>query len=594
MTGTGFLTGFVAGLTPPPEMTISEWSDENVILPDTSAEPGRWRTDRAPYQREPMDECTNPRAWAIVLHCSAQTGKSQILLNVAGYHIHHSPCPMMLIEPSLPMAEGFAKDKLDPLIAATPVIRDKITSNTILHKQFAGGSLTLIGANSAASLAMRSIKVVLADETDRYPPSVGEEGDPLLLAWKRTQSFRMHGAKLIAASTPKTKGTSRIDGLFELSDKRYYHVPCPHCDHEQKLVWEGVKWTAGKPETAEYLCESCGSLISDSQIKMAVKKGRWIAEAPFTGIAGFHIWQIYSPFSTLAEIVRDYEASEGKPAERQTWWNTVLGESWDASEAPGSDAATLFSRREKYPPNVCPRDAAAICASVDVQHDRLEVLIGAFGVGNECWLLDLVKLYGDTSTDAPWSRLEETLLRRFPHALNPGRTLPIEAAAIDSGFRTQKVYDFARKNMTIGRLWYAVKGLSGEGKVPWTQSKEKLKSGTRLYLVGIDDMKTEIYRRLGFQPGVGFHHFREADCFDLDFFKQVVEAERVRVVHDTKGFPKREWWNPMRARNEGLDLLVYLEAVHRSLNIDHKARLATFRAPVQRPDFGALAEAFAG
>lgn len=591
------IDGLRDGLQLPPDYTVSEWADMNVRLPLEAAEPGRWRTDRAPYQREMMDVLADPDVHTVTLHTSAQVGKTAVELNGIGYYIHHSPAAMLRLDPTLEMAEAFSKDKLDPIIRSTPALAERVageksrsSSNTIYHKQFPGGSLTITGANSPTSLRMRSVKIVWADEIDAYPASVGDEGDPIRLAYKRTQTFRSSGAKLVVASTPKLKGLSRIDSFFEQSDKRYYFIPCAECAEFQKLVWDNVLWDRGKPETAAYACPHCGSLMTDAAIKRQVKLGHWRASEPFNGHAGFHIWQIYSPWSSLEEIVKDYEEAKDRPNLLQTWWNVVLGEAWDGDEALGVEIPELMRRREPYAEDELPTGIAILTAGIDVQSDRLEMLVKGYGVKDEQWIVAYYVIHGDPTAEGVWRLLEEQLTRTY--TLADGFRLRIEAAAVDSSYNTQRVYDFAARNWRMGRQWFAIKGVAGQGVVAWSRSKISLKGGAKLYLVGIDALKEEVYGRLTVeQPGPGYHHVPISDAFGQPFFEGLT-AERVRTVYDTRGYPRREWFNPPGARNEPLDMSVYADAAHKSLNIDHAGRIANRSPKAKLEDVAAVAALF--
>ena len=141
---------------------------------------------------------------------------------------------------------------------ALPISRARDSGNTTLHKIFPGGHITACGANSPASLASRPIRVVLFDEVDRYPVSAGSEGDPISLGKKRSATF--WNRKIAMVSTPTNKGASRIEMAYEDSDQRKFFVKCPHCQHPQEMKWANVKWDEGKPETAKYSCQECGTL----------------------------------------------------------------------------------------------------------------------------------------------------------------------------------------------------------------------------------------------------------------------------------------------------------------------------------------------
>lgn len=211
---------------PLPRLALSDWADTyRHLSPEASAEPGRWDTSRAEYQREIMDEISNRHRERIVVMSAAQIGKSEFLLNVCGYYIHQEPAPILLLQPTIHMAQDFSKDRIAPMLRDTPAIRGKVaeaksrdSENTILHKKFPGGHLTLAGANAPSQLASRPIRILLPDEVDRFPPSAGTEGDPLSLAIQRTANF--YNRKIVIPSTPTIKGYSRIEHEYLQSDQR--------------------------------------------------------------------------------------------------------------------------------------------------------------------------------------------------------------------------------------------------------------------------------------------------------------------------------------------------------------------------------------
>ena len=184
-------------LKPPPKLTISEWADEyRKLSPESSAEPGSWNTSRAEYQRGIMDALSDPYIETVVVMSSAQVGKTEILNNAVGYFISQDPSPMLVVQPTLDMAQTWSKDRLAPMLRDTPILsglvkdpRSRDSGNTTLHKVFPGGHVTACGANSPSSLASRPVRNVFCDEVDRYPVSAGTEGDPVSLAKKRSATF---------------------------------------------------------------------------------------------------------------------------------------------------------------------------------------------------------------------------------------------------------------------------------------------------------------------------------------------------------------------------------------------------------------------
>ena len=265
------------GMKPPPRQTLSEWADQHRMLsPESSPEPGLWRTSRVPYLREIMDTLGDPLVRKVVWAAASQTGKTELINNYVGQCIDQNSGPMLVVQPSLDMAKTWSKDRLAPMIRDTPRLRGKVadarardSGNTVLHKVFRGGHLSIVGANSPSGLASRPIRDVLFDEVDRYPASVGTEGDPISLGEQRTRNF--WNRKVFFVSSPGDLETSRIWPEWLASDMRRYFVPCPHCDQHQVLVWKSVKWesaevdgeTVYRPETAVYVCGECGSIIEE-------------------------------------------------------------------------------------------------------------------------------------------------------------------------------------------------------------------------------------------------------------------------------------------------------------------------------------------
>ena len=595
------IEGLIEGMRLPPDYSVSEWADANLMLsPELAAEPGPWRTDRAPYQREILDSLADPAIDVLVFKSSAQVGKTSILTAGIGYYIDHAPSPMLAVQPTLDMAAAFSKDKLDPVIRDTPCLARRVSpekarsgGNTMYYKGFPGGQLSIAGANSPTSLRMRSVKLVWADEVDAYPKSAGREGSPVKLAYKRTQTFRENGALLFLSSTPTVKGISEVDEWYEQSDQRHYLVPCAHCHTHQKLVFENIVWEKGDPDSAMYSCEECGVLNTDIEIKRGVKQGYWQADKAFNGIAGFYIWQIHSPWSSLASIVREYEDAEGKPGDMQVFHNTVLGLSWDDAENAPADVETLLNRREIIDPDVLHENAAYVAASVDVQGDRLELLVVAYGPNMERWTLSMEKHYCNPRSEAAWQWLENQLsTRRYMHPT--GNKLRIEVAGIDSGYCTQEVYAFCTKWQALGRPWFAVKGVAGEGRPAFELSKTRAKGGGKLFAIGVDDCKTHLYACLAMmEPGPGYVHIADRPEFGREWLTQLT-CERVHVTHDNKGYVKREWHCPPGARNEAIDLMVYNYAVVRGTNVDIGARLASFYEERGSSGFEGVASMFMG
>jgi len=561
----------------PPPTTVSEWAGKYRILSsESSAEPGRWNTTRAVYQKEIMNTWLDQSVKELVIMSSAQVGKTEIVNNIIGYHIHLDPAPILLLEPTLEMAESWSKDRFAPMLRDTKVLnklvkdpRSRDSGNTLLHKLFPGGHISIVGANSPASLASRPIRLVLCDEVDRYPVSAGTEGDPVSLARKRSITF--WNRKLLLTSTPTTKGASRIEAAYLQSDQRHYHVCCPHCGKYQTLKWMQVKWetlkdennkNVHKPETARYVCEHNNCRIQESDRSAMIRQGKWIADAPFNGIAGFHLNELYSPWVTLEQIVKEFLQAKLLPETLKTWVNTTLGESWE-EDGETVDADILFERREDFgvPKVGVPEEVVLVTAGVDVQGDRVEIEVKGWGVGEESWSLDYRVFYGNPAESYVWDALDSYLLK--PIRTASGISLNIASVCIDSGgHHTQNVYEFCSTRAMRGI--FAIKGLSQAAKPIIGRPSKSNRFGLRLYPIGTDTAKEVIYSRLRLrEPGPGYFHFPMQR--DIEYFLQLT-AEK-QVTKFTKSAPKREWIK-IRSKNEVLDCTVYALAALKLLNPD--------------------------
>src|SRR6478609_8064235 len=207
------------GALPDPLLTISQWADKYRTLSQrASSEPGRWRNERTPYLREIMD-CLSPSSPTerTVFMKGAQIGGTECGNNWIGYVIHQAPGPMMAVQPTVEMAKRNSKQRIDPLIEESEVLRKLVQSprsrdsgNTVLSKEFPGGVLVMTGANSAVGLRSMAARFLFLDEVDAYPGDVAGEGDPIALAEARARTFGWR-RKAFLVSTPTIAGRSRIE-----------------------------------------------------------------------------------------------------------------------------------------------------------------------------------------------------------------------------------------------------------------------------------------------------------------------------------------------------------------------------------------------
>lgn len=563
---------------PPPKLTVSQWADRfRVLSSESSFRAGPFSTDDAPYQREFMDVCGDPRIPRVVGMWGSQLGKTEGLNNVVGFYIDQDPAPILMLQPTKEMAEAWSKDRLAPMLRDSPRLRGKIaesrardSGNTILHKQFAGGHLTIVGSNSPAGLASRPIRVLLLDEIDRYGASAGAEGDPTSVAESRTSTFP--NKKIISVSSP-TVEEGPIGKLWAQSDQRWYQVPCPHCGHEQKLEFgdkntqHGLKWDAGKPDTAHYVCRACAAVIEESDKPLMLKRGRWVAENPDSAIPGFRISAIYSPFFRWSELIARFLRDKADPLKLQTFVNTILCEFWveggervDESVLAGHlEAFPRGTDPENNPQPIVPRGVGILTRTVDVQGDRIETAVWGWGEREESWRVDFELIPGDPATKQPWDALQQTLGKGYVH--ESGAPVPVSVTFIDTGgHHSQEVYNFARRNARL-RV-FAIKGSSMQEGVQILSPPKHHKSARVVwYEVGSYTGKVALMKRLlrVTKPGPFYIHL--PNDIDPAHLEQFLNEKLVRRFPN--GRPVGVWVRT--GPNEQIDLWVYAWAALHTL-----------------------------
>lgn len=591
--------GFFEVFKIPTRRTVTQWADEFRFLPSKgAAEPGKYRSSRTPYMREPMDclSVLSPVQDVSVM-AAAQTGKSESGNNWIGYVVDEAPGPMLLVQPTVDNAKRYSKQRITPMILESPTLAAKVienksrdSGNTMLEKEFPGGILILGGANSAAGLRSMPIRYFFGDEISNWPADVDGEGDPLKLAVQRTNTFGRK-RKIFKTSTPGIKGVCRIEGEYLKTDQRKYHVPCPHCGHKHVLEWKNFvipKTDDGvpMPDKACMACPSCGGVIEERHKTDMLNGGEWIPTRPELESPirrGYHISGLYSPigWKSWAEVANEWIEAQGDPKALQAFVNNVLAETWEEEYSARLDAEGIASRAEMYELLTVPEGGLIVLAGVDVQDNRLEVVQRAFGVGEESWLVNHAVIFGDPGRDEVWSQLLNVLNMPLRHA--SGGYMQTYAACIDSGGHyTHEVYAFTRKHRA--RHLLAIQGRPGSKPVLGKPTKQDInirqqvvKKGAQLWPVGTDTTKSLIYGRIKRdEGGTGTYHWPLG--LSKDYWKQLTAEKQVTKM--VNGFPKRFWVKADGDRNEALDCEVYAYAALQYAYTRHNR--ATFWEQMQR------------
>ena len=562
-------------LEPPPDLTLSQWADKyRQLSSEASAEPGRWKTSKAPYQREIMDAITDITIRKVVVMSAAQVGKTDaMILNPIGYYMHYEPSPIMVLQPTIQMAETFSKDRLTPMLRDTTVLSDKVndksrtSGNTILQKIFPGGHVTMVGANSPSSLASRPIRILLADEIDRYPVTAGNEGDPLLLAGKRLTTF--WNRKEVNVSTPTIKGLSRIEVEFEHSSRGEWNVPCPCCGKLQPLVWANVVFDKNDLSEIRYVCNECGTISSEVEWKEQFKDGHFVHEDPDNPIKGFHLNTLASTLTNWHDVVEKFivaneEKKKGNVEMLKAWTNTELGETWE-EDGETIEEDELIKRCEKYGCEV-PEEVLYLTAGIDTQDDRFEVEVVGWGVEYESWGIKYAVFYGDTGNinDPVWNELDQFLMQTFER--EDGTQMKIVCTCMDSGgHRSNQVYKFCKQRFS--RKVFAIKGSNNSAAAYIQKPTKNNREKAYLFTLGVDTGKSWLMDRLKLtDEGPGYCHFPKDEKgmsrgYDRKYFMGLTSEKK--VLRYKMGRPYFAWEIKDKGehkRNEALDCRNYATA----------------------------------
>lgn len=576
------------GLKPLPKTSVSQWADNYRMLSSgISAEPGKWKTSRAPYQKDIMNAFTEPGIHRVVVKSSSQIGKSDMMNNVIGRFAHLDPCAIMMIQPTIDMAQDYSKTRIAPMIRDTKVlnnlfydVKSRDANNTILSKVFPGGRLIMCGANSPAGLASRPIRILLADEVDRFPDSAGTEGDPVDLAAKRMTTFWNSCMGLF--STPTNEGSSRIDEEYLAGTQEEWQHKCPNCGEyhllrhiDMTVDYKEIKTPSGKKTVivndVKWRCPHCGFSFSEKEMKQTPQK--YIsrnADALKNGIRSFFVNGFTSPWMTWSKIMREWLEAKGDPEREKVIMNTVFGESYKQKGA-FEDEQIFLRRRESYGAEL-PNGVLLLTAAIDTQDNRLEYEVVGWGKEEECWGIRKGIVLGAPNQARTWKEIDSILDKTYHFA--DGKGLKVVRTFIDSGGHyTSDVYNYCQKNFYKQR--FAIKGRGGPG-IPLIYKIAKANNAKApLILLGVDDGKQQIMDRLSIDsPGPLYFHFPQDEGikelsnrgYDDLYFKGIISEHK--KVYKRNGVLREVWETTKNVRNEPLDLRNYNLACMKSLKPD--------------------------
>jgi phage terminase large subunit GpA-like protein len=551
---------------PRKRLTASEWADAEFVLSKKSGpEPGRWRTDRNPPLREPLD-CMSSTSTVqdIVLKFPIQFGKSEVGRIFVGYTMDHDPGPIMACLPGEVSMKKWINQKLNTMIEETAAVQRALTSissrdssNTKEFKDFLGGQLYVEHAGSPARLKSTTVKKLLVDEFTEFAANLQTGDDPQMMLEDRTSAFPSTYKRLYVSS-PGIKGLCRTDDLYQKSDQRRYHVPCPHCDEMQPLEWSGLHWNSDGSHV-RYVCRECGCEIEEHHKTDMIKRGRWVPENPGAKIRGYTINCLYYQiglgprWATLVEMWRE---AQNDPAKLKTFINSRLAEAWEDPAMKKVQVNAIQDRAEPYRLRTAPTGVCAITAGVDTQDNRLAVHITGWGKHMAAWTLDYIELMGDPENDDVWIALIDLLNRPIEHV--NGHLLPIMATAIDAGgHRTEAVKNFVRSKK-IRRPLCIFGAVPNNAPVLSKGKPQDInyrghydKRGVMIHHVGTVGIKHKLFGRMATD------HEKQPDARLLHFSEDLPPEYFAGIVSETFNPRKNRFEIRRGARNEPLDTLVY-------------------------------------
>lgn len=589
----------LAALYKEPPMTAVEWADKHFYLSsESSYHEGKWHT--APFQVALLNAMGNDLIRTVNVIKSARVGYTKMLMANHGYKVQHKKRNLLMFCPTDPDAEGMMKRHVDTMIRDVPVLLalapwhgKKHSDNTLDAKCFENKKmLWCLGGKAARNYREKSPDEVVYDELSKFDADIECEGSPTMLGDKRLEGSTYK--KSIRGSTPGIAGQCQVSRAAEKSSRfMRFHIKAPCCGAEQTLKWGGpeepygLKWRKdenGEIAGAWYLCEHCqgGTFEYHEMVEAAEKTGRYICER--TGIwtrdsidwfraddkpvapprtVTFHIWTIYSTFTTWADIAAERLEVGNDRGKLKTFVNTTLGEVWEEDETDKVDWELLRERREVWEGQV-PARAVVLTGGIDTQDDRYELRVWAWGASEEAWLVYRRILTGDPSSPELLRQVGLELHRQFTRA--DGSQMGVLRWCWDSGgHHSETVRAQSRKH---GVHWVIpIFGASTYGK-PIANFPRKRDQKSRVYLteVGTDNAKEVIYNRLklqpdGDQPVPGLIHFPADDAIcDDDELKQLTSESKKWVMAKGRRVLR---WDASKRRNEALDCFVYALAAVR-------------------------------
>jgi len=543
--------------TPPEDLTVSQCADKYRVLSGKSAKSGPWETSHNPIARAFMDSFGIDCIREIWLVKPTQSSGTESLLNMLLYAVLQDPGPALFAEPNENLADELSQERIDDMIRHCDALQSRCQLHEKGVKVFSNMNLYMAWAGSPVSLASRAIRYVFFDEVDKYRMFAGREASPLKLGSERTNTFReimkkVHTSTPVLESDEMTQGEKQCDARFR------FHVFCPHCGHRQQLTFEGIKYDSNLmpreiEETAFYECAGCKGAIREDERMEMIRRGVWVDM--ISGLdfgdciqkikprsVGFQFWRVHTPWFTFGDIAAEFIRSKDRPSDLQNFKNSWLAEPW-AEKGETKTEFQLLSRRIDLPSKICPDDAIAVVAGIDMGQGGYWFAAWAITPKAQKILVD----YGFESFVGATAEEQRDKIRKFvfgtAYPSADGRFIyPVWRAGMDTGggrdeedeTQTARAYSIIRA-VSDGKRLLGIKGRSNSNsvahvslsvidKMPGKQGKP-IPGGLNLWLINTDAVKNDLSHYLGLPIESDGAAVFNQDVRE-DFIKHILAEER--------------------------------------------------------------------
>ncbi len=565
-------------LEPPPPVDFVAWAERHVRFGAESPAPGPYNPDFHPWERfilealSPDDPCRE-----VTEKKSAQIGGTILALIFTLGSQDMDPGPFLYTHPTANNAVRWSRTKFTtflnqsrPGLLATRA-RDGAASSTLKARPDGRGWVAIAGANSAATLSEISVSRQVQDDLAKWPDD-NEAGDPEGQANSRSQAYRF--AKILKIGTPGLWPGCRVTRSYKAGTQEHLHLPCPHCGHEHPLLWENLEpyIDPADPDSAHFVCPECGGAIEHRQLPgMLARVGphSMVAHNPKARQRSFTIWAAYSPSHTWAEIAWTWLAAKGDPLKERVFYNDTLGLAYEVSgEAP--DYTKVQERSDDpetgYRPGVVPAGGVLLVLAADVQGDRVEVHVKAYGRNGRRWTVAYIVVPHFIGTDEARAELDGLLRSQWPAAA--GGKLSVDAFGIDGNAYTEDVWAWVKGKprskvfMVRGHRSDQAPPIQkvGSDRAAADRKRRRKPWHSRTYNVGTAALKMQLYKALEKADPLERGYCGYPMGMAESWYQQLTSHRRVKKK-TRDGLERWQWEKDPAQRDEVLDTEIYGAAI---------------------------------